>query len=157
MDVVLFIYIKKCKVTILYSIFIKYKQVILYLFFGGLTTIINILSFEILLTNFNLYYQLCNVIAWIISVTFAYFTNKVWVFESNYTTRASFFFEFVKFYFFRLLSLGFELIIVHVGIKVLHMDPLLVKLIDNVFIVLINYIFSRVFIFLKIPKEYKKD
>ena len=36
------------------------------------------------------------------------------------------------------------------------MDPLLVKLIDNVFIVLINYIFSRVFIFLKIPKEYKK-
>ncbi|WP_308443528.1 GtrA family protein [Lactobacillus delbrueckii] len=91
MDVVLFIYIKKCKVTILYSIFIKYKQVILYLFFGELTTIINILSFEILLTNFNLYYQLCNVIAWIISVTFAYFTNKVWVFESNYTTRASFF------------------------------------------------------------------
>lgn len=73
----------------------------------------------------------------------------------NQTTllELAFFFEFVKFYFFRLLSLGFELIIVHVGIKVLHMDPLLVKLIDNVFIVLINYIFSRVFIFLKIPKE----
>ena len=66
------------------KLFLKYKELISYVFFGVLATIVSILSFKLfdVLLGPQLY-LLSNVISWIITVIFAYFTNKIWVFESK--------------------------------------------------------------------------
>ncbi|WP_412988361.1 GtrA family protein [Pediococcus siamensis] len=125
----------------------KNKAVILYLVFGALTTAVNLLTFTFfdLFTNWN--YQIGTAIAWAISVLVAFFTNKVWVFSSHYTTWAAFWRELGSFFFFRLLSYFMEVIIMWVGVSLLNQNAILVKLIDNVVVVIVNYIFSKLIIF----------
>ncbi len=65
----------------LWQLFKKYESVISYLFFGGLTTLINIGVFDWL--NHSMNYQIANVLAWLASVIFAFITNKLWVFNSK--------------------------------------------------------------------------
>ena len=81
----------------------------------------------------------------------AYFTNKVWVFGSHYTTVSDFLVEILRFFFYRGLTLVIDMVITYVGIQVLKFDtPLqqfIVKFIDNVIVVIANYIFSKWLIF----------
>ena len=60
----------------------KYEELILYVVFGGLTTVVNFVAFWLLnkLLGEEIY-LVNNVIAWFVSVIFAYVTNKLWVFE----------------------------------------------------------------------------
>lgn len=62
----------------------RYYSVLSYLFFGGLTTLINIVVFTVLNSTTGWNYQISNVIAWFLSVLFAYITNKRWVFNSRF-------------------------------------------------------------------------
>lgn len=124
-----------------------YYSVLSYLFFGGLTTLINIVVFTVLNSTTGWNYQISNVIAWFLSVLFAYITNKLWVFNSKTTDTQTFVREVSSFFFFRILSLGFDVVIMWTGISLLSGNPLIVKIIDNVLIVVINYVFSKVFIF----------
>lgn len=129
----------------------KYKSIIAYLFWGVVTTIVNLAVFQILSSGIHWNYQLATVIAWFLSVLVAYFTNKVWVFESHYTTISDFLIEFVRFYFYRALTLVLDIIIMYVGVTLLGFnDPLeqfIVKVIDNVLVVIANYVFSKWLIF----------
>ncbi|WP_421017305.1 GtrA family protein [Furfurilactobacillus cerevisiae] len=63
-------------------VFFKYQSVISYLFFGGLTTLVNIVTFVLFASVVHWNYQCGNVIAWILSVLFAYVTDKLWVLAS---------------------------------------------------------------------------
>ncbi len=66
------------------KLFEKYKEVISYVFFGVLATVVNLVSFKIFNAVLGAHlYLLTNVISWLITVIFAYFTNKLWVFESK--------------------------------------------------------------------------
>ncbi|WP_054701372.1 GtrA family protein [Secundilactobacillus odoratitofui] len=118
-----------------------------YLFFGGLTTLINIVVFD--LFNASLHYQIANVIAWFASVLFAFITNKLWVFHSKSVRWQTFLWETFSFFGFRLLSLVVDQGIMWIGISLLSGNPLLVKIIDQFVIVVINYFFSKWFIFRK--------
>ncbi len=125
----------------------KYNHVLAYLFFGVLTTLINIAVFYIFGTLLGLNYQAANVIAWLLSVLFAFITNKVWVFGSKYTTAQAFFSEMALFFFYRGLSLVLDVLIMYLGVSVLKVDQNLTKLIDQVVVVVINYFFSKFLIF----------
>lgn len=127
------------------KLFKKYQSVIAYLFFGGLTTLINIGVFTLLEPVMN--YQIANVIAWFLSVLFAYITNKIWVFSSKTHGVAALLKEMGSFFFFRGLSLIMDIVIMWIGISVLHANPLLTKIIDNVVVVVANYFFSKLWIF----------
>ena len=61
----------------------KYREMILYLVFGGLTTLVNIFSYFVLTDVGEIQYLVSTAIAWVLSVLFAYFTNRVWVFQST--------------------------------------------------------------------------
>lgn len=126
------------------SWFNKGYEVLSYLFFGGLTTLVNILTFW-LLRVLKMEVYTSNVIAWVVSVLFAFITNKLFVFESKGNTVK----QCVSFFGFRLLSLVFDMGIMYLFINILNMNDLLSKVITNVFIVIINYIFSKIFIFKK--------
>lgn len=133
----------------------KYKSIIAYLFWGGVTTLINIGVFMAWL-SLGGNYQLGTIIAWIITVLVAYFSNKVWVFGSKYSGLANTLREMGSFFSFRLVTLGMELVITWFGISVLSWAPLLVKVLDNVIVVIANYIFSKLIIFNKFEKNKDK-
>lgn len=129
----------------------KYKHIIAYLFWGVVTTVINLAVFQILSSGIHWNYQLANVIAWFVSVLVAYFTNKVWVFGSHYTTVSYFLVEMLRFFFYRALTLVIDIVITFIGISVLGFkDPMgqfIVKVIDNVIVIIANYVFSKWLIF----------
>lgn len=129
----------------------KYKSIIAYLFWGVVTTIVNIGVFQWLSSGIHWNYQLANIIAWFVSVLVAYLTNKVWVFGSHYTTFRAFIVEFIKFYFYRALTLLIDIVFMYVGVTLLGLDSaiqqLVVKILDNVVVVIANYIFSKWLIF----------
>jgi putative flippase GtrA len=129
----------------------KYKSVIAYLFWGVVTTIVNIGVFQWLSSGIHWNYQLATIIAWFVSVLVAYLTNKVWVFGSHYTTFRAFIVEFIKFYFYRALTLLIDIVFMYVGVTLLGFDSaiqqLVVKILDNVVVVIANYIFSKWLIF----------
>lgn len=129
----------------------KYKHIIAYLFWGVVTTVINLAVFQILSSGIHWNYQLANVIAWFVSVLVAYFTNKVWVFGSHYTTVSDFLVELLRFFVYRALTLVIDIVITFIGISVLGFkDPMgkfIVKVIDNVIVVIANYVFSKWLIF----------
>lgn len=129
------------------ALWLKYKSIIAYLFFGGVTTVINIGSFGLMASIWHWNYQFATVIAWVITVLVAYLTNKVWVFNSHYTTIAAFFKELGSFFFFRLLTLILELIIMYIGVSLLKGNLIVVKIIDNVIVIIANYLFSKWYIF----------
>ncbi len=124
-----------------------YRSLLSYLFFGGCTTLINILVFAGLSAVNTWNYQLNNVIAWLLAVIFAYITNKLWVFNSVTTNLTALFRELVSFFGFRLLSLALDVCFMEIGVSLLHANPLLVKISDNVVVIAANYVFSKLYIF----------
>ena len=130
------------------SWFHKYKEGIFYLFFGGCTTLVNIISFMIL-RSFNIEKYISNGIAWFISVLFAFITNKLFVFESRGKKFSESLKECVSFFGFRILSLLFDMGIMYILMDLLSFNELFSKIVANVFVIIINYVFSKLFIFKK--------
>lgn len=126
----------------------KYREILLYLFFGGCTTLVNIVSFFLLrLVNIPLYPS--NVTAWFLSVLFAYITNKLFVFESKSSDKKKLLKESLSFFGFRVLSLLFDMGIMYLLIDILSWNELIAKVLSNIFVIIINYLFSKLFIFKK--------
>ena len=120
------------------------KETILYLIFGVLTTIINILTFSIMerLTT-NLLFN--NTVAWICSVLFAFITNRNIVFQSTGNKLK----ELYLFFGARIVSLLFDNALIFILIEKLMLNNILSKIIVNVFVVVINYILSKLIVFKK--------
>lgn len=133
------------------SLWNKYKSIVAYLFWGVVTTIVNLASYQWLSTGLHWNFEVATVIAWFLSVLVAYFTNKVWVFNSPYTTVKAFIVEICQFFFYRGLTLLLDMAIVFVGVQLMGFrDPLgqfIVKFVDNVLVVVANYFFSKWLIF----------
>jgi len=135
----------------LMELFKKYKSIIAYLFWGVVTTIINIASYQLMIMYTHLGVTAVTSIAWFLSVFVAYLTNKVWVFCSHYTTVSDFIVECLRFFFYRALTLIIDLAFMNIGVHVLGFDSdlqqFILKVIDNVIVVIANYIFSKWLIF----------
>ena len=124
------------------------KELLWYIFFGICTTLINIISFY-LLDKIGINVYLNNFIAWIISVLFAFITNKLYVFRSKSMKKNIFIKEIISFFFFRILSLGIDMIGMYICISLINLNKLLSKIIINIIVIISNYIFSKMFIFKK--------
>ncbi len=126
--------------------FFKYKEIILYLIFGALTTLVNMASFGLLNEVCHLGWVASNVIAWILSVVFAYVTNRKYIFESSNDNISR---EIFLFFFFRVVSLGLDMGFMWLFIEMIGMHDLVSKLIVQVIVVVLNYVFSKLFVFAK--------
>lgn len=134
------------------ELIIKYKEIILYVFFGGLTTLVNWGSYAVLANLFKVDYLVSTAIAWFISVLFAYVTNRTWVFESKAKGVKAISLEIISFFGFRLLSGFMDMGLMYLGVDIIGINHNLMKLLSNVVVVIANYVFSKLFIFRK-PKE----
>lgn len=131
------------------SLMKKYKEVISYLIFGVLTTIVNILAYELFTKIFHVDYLVSTVIAWVISVAFAYVTNKIFVFESKTNTKIEILKEITSFVGFRLLSGIMDIVFMYITVDIFSFNDSLMKIASNVVVVVLNYLFSKLFIFKK--------
>ncbi|AXU28880.1 TPA: GtrA family protein [Clostridioides difficile] len=131
-------------------IFKKHKETILYLFFGTLTTFVNIISYLFFTRVVSLNFIIANILAWILAVLFAYFTNKFFVFESKVIEIAFLFKEFLSFVSFRLFSGITEMLIMYIMIDLLFINDIIVKVFTNIIVIVLNYVFSKMIIFKKL-------
>lgn len=129
------------------TLFAKYKQTILYLIFGVLSTIVNILTYAFCTRNLNIEFLISNWIAWIVAVLFAYITNKFFVFESKEINIKFLIKELSSFVSCRLLSGIIEMILMYTMISLMSLNDFIVKIITNVVVVILNFIFSKLIIF----------
>ena len=123
------------------------KETISYVVFGVLTTVINIVVFN--LCEYIMDYKVANVIAWIAAVALAFVTNKLYVFESKSWEIKLVGKEAAGFIGARLVSLAADMLFMIFAVEYLHMMKLLAKIISNVFVMIINYVFSKLVIFKK--------
>ncbi len=137
----------------------KYKEIVNYLVVGGLTTVVSLaVYYGLTLTVLNpenpVQLQIANIISWIAAVTFAYFTNRKFVFESK-TRGSAQGQEAVKFYLARVGTLLMDMGIMAVGVNVLHFNDKIVKLFVQVVVTVANYVFSKIIVFRKRESEEK--
>lgn len=128
------------------EIYKKYKMPILYLLFGGLTTLINIATYFIFYDILHLNNVASNIIAWIVSVIFAFITNKIYVFESK---SKSIIYELSTFFACRLGTGFLDLGIMYLTVDILKWNALLMKVISNIVVIVLNFVFSKLIIFKK--------
>ncbi|MDO4499843.1 MAG: GtrA family protein [Erysipelotrichaceae bacterium] len=125
----------------------KYKELINYLFFGGCTFVVSMVIFYLCNQLLKMNEHLANIISWFFAVLFAYLTNRKYVFTSNASTKEELFKEVTSFYGARLATLGVEEVIIYVGITLLHFNPMIIKVIGQVVVILSNYVLSKLFVF----------
>ena len=141
----------------LQDIYYKYEEKWLYLVFGALTTLVSIV------TKLVIFYAVPGnpkwentvgvVVSWICAVTFAFFTNKKYVFKNETKTKAEFFKVFVSFYGARGATLLMEWLIFFVCCDLLDISQTLITFASQVIIFIANYLLSKLFVF----KNNKED
>ena len=127
----------------------KYKSFIAYAVFGMLTTVVNIVTYNLCYYNAGVSNTLSNIAAWVLAVTFAYLTNKAWVFESNVWTWEVLRKEIPTFISCRLATGLMDLIIMYICVDVIGWNAMLMKLFSNILVIVLNYVFSKLVIFKK--------
>ena len=121
----------------------KAKEIINYLIVGGCTTVVSIVTY-IIFREFISNYLVCTVLSWIFAVLFAYVTNRIFVFHSKEKNILS---EFCSFIFSRVLSLIAEMVCMFLLVDFIHVNDKISKIIVQFIIIVLNYIFSKMFVF----------
>ena len=129
------------------SIIIKYKDVLLYLLFGGLTTVISFLVYTLLHYWFHCSATVSNILAWFVAVVFAYLTNKPFVFKSDDWSAETVLPELCKFVGCRIGSGLFETAFLAITVDLLTWNGLVMKIIASVVVVVLNYVGSKLLVF----------
>lgn len=127
----------------------KYKEIIFYGLFGVLTTLINIIVYYIGTKILNIDYLISNVIAWILSVAFAYITNKLFVFDNNDYDLKTITKEVTAFVSARGFTGILDMGIMYTFVDLLLINDVVVKILTNVIVIILNYFLSKYWIFRK--------
>ena len=128
---------------------LKSKEVASYLFFGVCTTLINWVSYYILYNMCYVSNVVSTIIAWVLAVTFAFFTNKKWVFESKSYSAKTVFKESASFILSRVFTGVLDVAIMWVAVDLCAFNSTLWKLISNIIVIILNYLLSKLFVFKK--------
>jgi putative flippase GtrA len=143
----------------------QYKEMLLYLFFGGCTTVVGLIFYALPISflklgtvsfwriKIDLDVQVSNVISWICAVTFAYITNRTWVFEDKAHGAKPIANECAAFFAGRFFTLIVENILLNISTQTLSMGDYLAKIIVSVVTIILNYIISKLFVFKKKTEE----
>ena len=127
----------------------KNREVVSYLFFGGLTFIVSMVTFWVFNIPLKINALYSNIISWIFAVLFAYITNRIWVFKSNADTFTKYLYEILTFFSGRLLTLGIEELIIFVFVTVLDFNSMIIKAIAQIVVIVSNYVISKIVVFRK--------
>ena len=125
--------------------FQKNREMLMYLFFGVMTTVVSFVTAGI--AKYQL--QIANVISWVCAVTFAYVTNRIWVFDSKVKGKKGILTEMASFYGGRVFTLLVEMGMMWLGYSVMGINYWVTKIVANVVVLILNYVISKLFVFKK--------
>ena len=120
------------------------KELILYVVFGVLTTVVNIIAYVVFAKFLNVDYIISNIIAWFLSVLFAYITNRIWVFESKSDNILR---EFSLFFGGRLFSGVVDTSLLYLMVDILLVGEFVSKVVTQIIVVVLNYVISKLVVF----------
>lgn len=129
------------------SLLLRYWDVLSYLIFGVLTTIVNYLIYLPAYNLLGFSAALSNAIAWVVAVTFAYLTNKPFVFKSHDWSSRTVIPELTKFVSCRLASGAAETLILLVSVDIMGWNGNIWKLVTQFLVLVMNYIGSKFLVF----------
>lgn len=121
----------------------KNKEILLYLFFGGLTFLVSISSYAVFNIRIGWNALTANIASWILAVAFAYVTNRTWVFESSTDRGSNLIKEITGFVGGRIATLVIEELILFIFITELKMNSILIKIVAQVVVIALNYVISK--------------
>lgn len=124
------------------------NSMVRYLFFGGCTTFVNLVSFYCL-RKIQLGLNLANFISIILAILFAYVVNAKFVFKSTYRNRREILWSFLKFISARAVTMLIEIGGLWFYVEVIKLQEMIGKFIIQILIVILNYVFSKIFVFKK--------
>ena len=130
-------------------IYIKYREMLLYLFFGGLSFVVSIATYALFNIELRFNELIANIFSWIITVMFVFLTNRVWVFQTPTKGKTEFVKQMLAFYSGRVVTLIIEEVILLIFITLLGFNSMFVKIVAQIVVILLNYIISKLFIFKK--------
>jgi len=133
----------------------KYEEIINYLIVGGLTTVVSLAGYYACVYTFldpkvALELQIANVISWVIGVTFAYITNRIFVFKSKNKNMVK---EISSFVGARVVTLLMDMLIMYLMVTVGGLNDKISKLVAQVVVIVLNYVLSKLFVFKKKEEE----
>lgn len=131
------------------DIYNKYKEIINYLIFGFLTTLISLITYYVLTISLlnpknSLQLQVANIASWCVGVLFAYFTNRKYVFNSENKDKLK---EFITFTGARVTTLLLDMAIMFIFVTLLKGNDKLFKIISQVLVIISNYVLSKLIVF----------
>lgn len=129
----------------------KHKEIINYIIFGGLTTVVSLVVYYIGVFTFlnpenSIQLQIANILSWIAGVLFAYFTNRKFVFESKNNNKLK---EATTFVSSRITTLILDMIVMWLGVTIFRFNDKFIKIISQVLVATSNYVLSKLFVFKK--------
>lgn len=127
----------------------KYIDVIPYMFFGVCTTIVNVIMYWMAAHIIGMNTMTSTIIAWVIAVTFAYITNRKWVFHSSAVGVKQVAKEVISFFACRLATGIIDGLCMYVFVDVLQFNDVFIKIVANIIVIVVNYIASKLIIFRK--------
>lgn len=120
------------------------KELGMYVIFGVLTTLVNVVVYYLFSNVFGINYLISNVLAWILSVLFAYITNRIWVFESESENILK---EIFLFFSGRLFSGVVDTGLMYLFIDILSVGDFISKIVIQIIVVVLNYVISKLVVF----------
>lgn len=139
---------KNLSIETVKGLYFEYKEVVNYLFFGVGSTVVNFISYFLFAKIIGIEEVTSSGLSWFCAVLFAYITNKLFVFESKTETKKELIKECISFFLARIVS-G---ILCDVGtfalmVKVFNINDILAKIVTQVMVIIVNYIFSKWIVF----------
>ena len=138
------------------ELFNKYKSIILYLFFGACTVLVNIVSYYVSAHIFKIDVMPSTFIAWFVAVVFAYITNRKFVFESKKNKKTEILKEMLSFFYCRIATGLIDFLGMYILVERLHFDDVIIKILINILVIILNYVFSKLIVFSNKDNKNKK-
>ena len=135
------------------KLYLKYKDIIPYLFFGVCTTLVNVLTYLCAAHIMKMPVMAGTILAWVLAVLFAYITNRKWVFHSEATGNQEVGKEIFSFFICRLATGIVDWVCMFIFVEILLWNDVIIKLIANVVVIILNYIASKWIIFKKVKED----
>lgn len=129
----------------------KNEEIISYLVVGGLTTLVSLIVYYLCVNTFlkpdnAIQLQVANILSWVISVSFAYIANRIFVFKSKSNKIIK---EIISFVSARIITLLLDMFTMFLMVTLLHINDSFSKIVSQVLVIVLNYIFSKLFVFKK--------
>ena len=137
------------KMRVLRPYYVRYKEMLLYAFFGIGTFLIALLSYMFFTEQMGVNVLVANAISWIFATLFAFLTNRTWVFVNHAKGVKAFFLQMGSFGFGRLITLAIEEEMLHVLVLKMGLPNMPIKFLSQIIVIILNYAISKLLVFRK--------